>query len=318
MVLFTSGWRDLPRRLRNRTVACTLFACGLGLAVTFVLLRRGVAPERFLPPWLGYDVTIYGVMQTAGGEIAGHNAVVLPPVCQIVLLLCVLVCGICVAAQFFVGVAEQRTFLNEVAGATRTLGTLNWRETLFVLGPFAAAYATLLVPRATESVAYDRYLMPLVLIVIVVFLRYAQERLSHPAYVAAGTTLVLYTCFAVAGTHDRFAFDRARLRAANEVTNSGVRRTEIEGGFEYDGWTEIVAEGYVDDPRMLHGTYHPTGRGEPLPCHSFFFPLVPAVQPKYQLSFKPSGCFSASSYPPVTYNSWLPPHRRTIYIQQLY
>jgi hypothetical protein len=260
---------------------------------------------------LGYDWTIYGVMQTPGGELAGHNAVVLPPVCQVLLMLAVLVTGICLFACLL---APAR--LAEDTTASQPTEALTWKETLWLLLPFAAAYFALLLPRATESVAFDRYVMPLVIVFIIVLLRYAQQRLTHPTYWLSAITLSLFTLYAVAGTHDRFALERARIQAAQEVTDSGVPRTSLEGGFEYDGWTQITTEGYVDDPRLLHG-YHAFQRGPALPCHDAFYSLVPAVQPKYQLAFKPQGCFSVSQFPPVSFHTWMPPFHRQIYIQKI-
>jgi hypothetical protein len=311
MMLFPFGLRDLSRRARTRTVLTICVASAICLALTFALLDRGFRPVKFLPPWLGYDWTIYGVMQTPGGEIAGHNAVVLLPAYQVLLMLGVVVTAICLGAHLLLRVRSGEEKMQHGHAAC-----LTWKETWTLLLPFAAAYFALLLPRATESVAFDRYVMPLAIVLIIVLLRYAQDTFAYPAYWLSAFTLFLFTAYAVAGTHDRFAFERARLAAAREVTDSGIPRTSLEGGFEYDGWTQITTEGYIDDPRLLHG-YHAFKREPALPCHDSFFSLVPAVQPKYQLAFTPQGCFSPSSFAPVTFHTWMPPFTRQVYIQKI-
>jgi hypothetical protein len=151
----------------------------------------------------------------------------------------------------------------------------------------------------------------LVIVLIVFLLRYAQERVAKPAYWLA---VLLFTCYAGAGTHDLFAFDRARLRAANEVTAAGVPRTSLEGGFEYDGWTQILATGYVPDPALITGA--PNFKRDE--CRGFFYVIAPSVKPDYILSFNSKGCFPESKFPAAPYRTWLPPHQRAVYIQQVH
>ena len=79
--------------------------------------------------------------------------------------------------------------------------------------------------------------------------------------------LALFTCFAVAGTH---------------------------GGIEYDGWTQIETQGYLNDPRLINppGSYHApvyTIR-DCRRCNSFFVDYTPAVVPEYVVVYTPMPC----------------------------
>jgi hypothetical protein len=175
------------------------------------------------------------------------------------------------------------------------------------------------MPRAAFHQVYDRYLVPLLIVVAVFALRYLQEVARRAPLWPSLAVLMAFSGYAVAGTHDLFSMERARLEAANKLTASGVPRTSLEGGFEYDGWTEILARGYVNDPRLQipKGAYEPTSRLDYQACHSFFYRFVPAINPRYVLSFDPASCYVPASFAPVGYTAWLPPHRRAIYIQQV-
>jgi hypothetical protein len=312
MMIFTQGMLRLGRRIVTLAVSVICAGAGLCLAATYFLLHRGVPPEKFLPPWLGYNWTVYGIMQ--GVEIAGHPAVVLSPAYQFALVLGVILCSVCVIAQ--VATAPARTgHTSSAAGPVSA--SLTWKESLALLTPFSVAYFALLLPRATDSTASDRYLIPLVIVMVVVLLRVAQQRSLSVSYWAGVVTLILFSIYAVAGTHDQFSFERARVQAAQQVMDAGVPRASIEGGWEFDGWTQIVTQGYLDDSR-LQGVKHSAGRPDPNHCHGLIYAEVPMVQPVYQLAFSPEGCFARSQFPAVTFYTWLPPYRQKIYTQKVF
>jgi hypothetical protein len=176
------------------------------------------------------------------------------------------------------------------------------------------------MPRAasTAHTLFDRYLVPLVIVLAVFLLRYVQEHSKRNEYWLSLTTLLLFTFFSVAGTHDFFALERARLAAADEVTQSGIQRTALDGGFEYDGWTQITIAGYVNDPHIT-----PSSVYQPMPentsaCQHFFKTWTPVVMPEYALAFDPVSCFKPSQFPPVPYRTWLAPRDRKVYIQKVY
>jgi hypothetical protein len=194
-------------------------------------------------------------------------------------------------------------------------------QALWILGPFAISYVVFLLPRALYSFIYDRYLLGLLpLAIIILSLLYQQwvaERL--PAITIAA--LSLFALYAIAGTHDWFALNRARAAAVAQIHASGVPTTSIQGGFDYDGWTQIEAVGYINDARIINPphVYQPNLEPVRLPagCRLGFAPYTPAVQPKYFVVFSLMPCLQISRYQPVMYSTWLPPFRRTIFIQEV-
>jgi hypothetical protein len=193
-------------------------------------------------------------------------------------------------------------------------------EALWMLGPFSISYIAFLLPRALYSFVYDRYLLGLMPVAIIILLllhqRWVAERL--PAFTIAAVSL--FGLYAIAGTHDWFALNRARIAAVAQIHESGVPATSIQGGFDYDGWTQIETAGYINDPRIVdpRGAYQPNL--EPLAlqsrCRLDFARYTPAIRPKFFVVFSLMPCLQLSQYHPVTYSTWLPPFHRTIFIQK--
>jgi hypothetical protein len=155
-----------------------------------------------------------------------------------------------------------------------------------------------------------------IIILLLLYQRWVAERL--PGITIA--VLSFFALYAIAGTHDWFALNRARVAAVAQIHATGVPTTSIQGGFDYDGWTQIEAAGYMNDARIVNPphAYQPDLEPLILPsgCRLDFAPYTPAVQPRYFVVFSLMPCLQVSRYPPVTYNTWLPPFRRTIFIQE--
>lgn len=197
----------------------------------------------------------------------------------------------------------------------------SWHDLLWILGPFCLCYFVLLIPSGYHLVIFDRYLLILMPPLITCLLKVYQECIASALPNFSVAVLGMLALLAVCGTHDLFAWERARLAAIYELRVSGIPRTQIQGGLEYDGWTQIEYGGYIDDPRIKipAGAYHPNTH---LPqvsaaCTFGLAPVTPVVQPKYSIVFAQSGCLAPSKYPPVTYRTWLPPFKGTVYIQQI-
>jgi hypothetical protein len=132
----------------------------------------------------------------------------------------------------------------------------------------------------------------------------------------------VFAVLAISGTHDWFACYRARLAAVNEIRSSGVPRNEIQGGFEYDGWTQIEDGGYINDRKLIvtAGAYDANSDPEPVAadCKFDFAPYTPLIHPKFSIAFpEKMWCLNSSTYPPIHYRTWLPPYNRTIYVQAI-
>jgi hypothetical protein len=161
--------------------------------------------------------------------------------------------------------------------------------------------------------------MPVALIVAIrLYEQWVGPRL--PASCAA--ILALYAALAIMGTHDWFAWQRARLAAIGELIAliaSGVPRTGIQGGLEYDGWTQLEFGGHINDMRIKvpPGAYVPHPEVPQVAC-AFKLdsaPDTPAIHPEFSVGFEPMACLNPFPDPPVPFRAWLPPFRRLVYVQ---
>ncbi len=183
-----------------------------------------------------------------------------------------------------------------------------------LLAPFTVAYVLLIV---TRVMVFDRYFLPLLFIFTIGLLRFYTRVISNRLPNLCLIVTLAYALYGVANMHDMFAFERARVDAAQAITDTGIPRTEIEGGEEYDAWTQLEQTGYVNDPRIEHpsGTYHPWPAPDlPPACIGWFRGYVPSIHPLFHLSQFSDKCYHSSQFAPVVYQTWLPPRRRTIYI----
>ena len=251
---------------------------------------------------------------------AARTAVMSPPAVQSLELPAagrIAVSLLVVCAALFV-VAQLRRARRDGAGLRKMD---DWPQVLWLVCPFAAAYLVLLLPRALYANLYDRYLLGLMPLAIILLVRAYQQWVAPRLPAICVVTLAVYAALAVAGTHDWFGWQRARLAAIAELRASGVPRTTIQGGFEYDGWTQIENGGHINDQRIQV----PAGSWDPHPalpqvakdCVLDYSALTPLVQPKFTVALGPEKCLLPSQYPPVTYRTWLPPFRRRIEIFRL-
>jgi hypothetical protein len=186
-----------------------------------------------------------------------------------------------------------------------------------LLAPFVVVYLFLIVTRAS---VWDRYYLPLQFIFTLGLIRIYRQTISERLPSLSLILGVVFAAYAVVTTHDLFALSRARLDAANEILAAGVSRTAIEAGFEYDGWTQLEQTGYVNEIRILlpadaYRQWVPPNA--PVSCIGWFRSYTPSIHPEFHLSHVPdNNCYGPSQFPPLAYETWLPPRRRTIYILQ--
>jgi len=186
---------------------------------------------------------------------------------------------------------------------------------VMLLAPFAGIYLCLIVTRVS---VFDRYFLPLQFISTLGLIRVYRQTISERLPRLCLIVGFVYAAYAMATTHDIFALDRARLNAANEITATGIPRTAIEAGFEYDGWTQLEQTGYTNDSRILFppGAYQewiPPNNVSSL-CLGWMRNYSPSLHPLLHLSHQPDNCFGPSQFAPVAYETWLPPRHRKIYI----
>ena len=175
---------------------------------------------------------------------------------------------------------------------------------LTVLGPFTAAYLTLMVTRAA---VFERYFLPLLFVLLVFLLRFYQTRIALRLPALTCVFVMVFGVYGVVALHDVLAASRAALEAADKLRTAGIPRTEIRAGFQYDAWTQIEQTGYLLPKQPWH---------TPPECVSWWEKYTPAIHGRYQLSYSPS-CFPESAFSPVEYRTWLAPHQQKIYILRL-
>jgi hypothetical protein len=195
--------------------------------------------------------------------------------------------------------------------------SISWHDLAVIFVPCIAAYILLLVPVVLASSFFDRYLLPLMALLLPLLVRYYQERVGPRLPVVSLALIGIYAAFSVASLHDVFAMYRGSVAAIEEIRSSGVPATAISGSGEYNGWTQIVTAGYVNN----HGIIKPPGAfvhrapATFLPgCEGPHLDWLPALTPIYALSFDSDRCDGLAAFPPVTYHTWLAPHATTIYV----
>lgn len=109
---------------------------------------------------------------------------------------------------------------------------------------FSLGYVALVLPGVLMGFAFDRYMLPILPLVMLVILSQL-ARYGRRIPIGAWCCLAVFACYGVATTHDYFASVRARLEAAHTIERAGVGRDRISAGFEYDGWTELERSEYV-------------------------------------------------------------------------
>jgi hypothetical protein len=295
LLLFLAGWRKWLR-----APAAPLFGT-LGTAA-FVAACTWWFEDDFL---LGNMVTDYGVLRQ-GTEAMGDRPVILgAPVLVAVAV------ALCTAAGFTAAwLAHAFRHRSEWSPAAAPLRLL-----LFLTLPPSALYVAAVSFRyASDGILFDRYLIYLTPPLIVALLWIYQTRIRPTPPRAAWAVLLLLGFYGVAATHDYIAAGRARLYAASEVTASGVPRTRVSAGLEYDGWTQLEVAGSV--PSLSTAENHP--RAFPLPHPYWFWQVTTAVDPLYVAVYSPVPGLQPSAFPSVGFRAWLPPFRRRVLIRMLY
>ena len=301
------AWLPAARRL-DRTAAIRV---GVVVLVLVAFLWKVRTPDDWLAPWLTH--VIQSLMRESG-EFPGVTETPwsLPLRAAI---------SIFVAASALIVGEVLLPVLRSKNKNTSGLEPVMRQDLLWLLGPFSVSYIVMLLPRGLYALLYDRYLLGLMPLAIIVLIRLYQRVIGDNLPAISFLMLAAFGFFSIAGTHDWFAANRARIVAVEEVRATGVPKTAIQGAFEYDGWTQIEAAGFVNEERIEvpAGAFHKNMRMYRLPerCWHFFGWYAPAIDPKYLIVSSPSLCFADSPFPPVTFRTWLPPYQRKVFVQQM-
>jgi hypothetical protein len=144
---------------------------------------------------------------------------------------------------------------------------------------------------------FDRYLLIVVPFAIATALAACRARLDAASLAA----LAVLAWYALAGTHDYLAWNRARFAALEDLTRSGVSVRAIDGGMEFNAW-HLAAE---------LGTWPSDAEarpGQPDTVKSWWW----VVDDRFVASFRPLPGYRV--FDRREYRRWLVPGRGRVYV----
>jgi hypothetical protein len=123
----------------------------------------------------------------------------------------------------------------------------------------------------------------------------------------AWAILAVLGAYAVLSTQDFWSLARARVAATQRLEAAGIPRTSIDAGLEYNGWTQLLATGRMNDRWVKNppGAYHSE------------FGVTPDVVPFYRLEYRPTAESAPTEFGSVPYFSFLPPFRKQVSIDRI-
>jgi hypothetical protein len=297
------------RPLNRRKVAVLGGSWG-GLLLLFAFLSHWGGLQRWLAPFLGNYMTENtfpgqaGLLDSVSGP-SGFNT-------ALRLFLTATTCTALVSVLIFLaGIMRSESALEDRKKAEML------RAISVIVGPFVVAYICLLLPRSSEGGMADRYLLPLMIVILPFLTLLYQERVSRRLPVVCVLALALFAGFGIAATHDQFSLYRGYAGALKELDSAGVPRTAIVGPWELNGWTELEVKGYVNNEliRNPKGVYRvPPDQKLPPSCSAAFLEYTIDIHPLFGLSLDPNACGGMAKFAPATYYTWLPPHIAKVYI----
>jgi hypothetical protein len=314
-----AGWLPLAIRFTPGRKIMILAALA-ALVIFWALIPKDDGGDSLMMPWVTHLFSTMGTRRI--GDILGVKPVNLGVWPRI--FISAIVAGTTIV--FFIGVWDSAR--KHTAGdiqAPRREWSPSWSELFWLIAPLYLSYVGLLMFRALflHISIFDRYLIPLLALNIILLLRLYQQTIAERIPALTIWVVAAFAVYGVAGVHDWYALQRARVEAAKEIQSTGVPRSAIRAGFEFDGWTQITTAGHVNDPHFRPSGYvtrwNAFDNELPKDCTSWFSYLneyFQVVDPKYYVSFTPLPCFTASQFSPITYHAWLPPFHRQLYIQQ--
>jgi hypothetical protein len=283
-----AGWKESLRRP-------LALAIGLAVAAAFLGTLRWAFHDPLL---LGNIITPFGVLED-GTELLGSKPEILPHLARVLLAGAILV-----SAGFSAAVLMRRR------EASPPPGPGSPRLVILLLLPPSLVYAAAVLYRAVNDwILFDRYMIPLFPMLLIPLLWQFQRKVRRTPPLTGWVALGLFAIFGIATTHDYLASGRARVQAAAAVTASGVPRTQVTAGLEYDGWTELETTGHISGEPL------PESRTYPIEDPYFFWEKTPSVDPRYFLVYTRQPELVDAPFPQVPFTAWLPPFHRQILTQ---
>jgi hypothetical protein len=295
LVLFLARAGALRRKI--------LFAVA-GFTILFGVVGY-LRPHVIRAPWMGNLFTEFGPFYPRE-VMLGLKPSLIPHAVQVLLALLV-----CSSAASATGFAWQFATSSQESIRQRLDREWNDHKTFWAFAlatvPFFVLYFGMLVFRSLSFANFDRYMAAIVAFPAL-FVAWFWHRLAtaRSSAIAGWIVVALFGAFGTAATHDIFAVYRARLAAADWVTAHEVPRRCLTAGYEYDGDTQLFAQGaLVDDLVSLNSK----------PTEFWFFEWTPAIQPCMYVVLTPEPKLGPIATN-VPYTTWLSPRQRVMLVQR--
>lgn len=278
--------QPLWRRLRRAQFLTLVLLC----VVSFDYLRYAFGPKLGIAPFFGNILTPYGILNLWIDGLGFRPLLLNRFVCYAITVLLLFCMG---AWVYLVRSKDMRDRPRLTPVAVFTL--------------FTCAYIPLLFPGALLGSNYDRYVLPLVPLMIISVLLPFQSMVKRIP-VAAWVCLTAFAGYGVITTHDYFATVSARAEAALRLTKQGIGENQASIGLEHDGWTQLQIAGKIspalfgDDVRF------------DVPDKHWFWVYTTAIRPDYVAISSRADDLPKGELLSVPFTAWTFPFKRAIAI----
>ncbi len=287
---------DTLRGTLARKIIVALLLLGLVAAIF-------VHPSLASIPWISSTLNWEGINGSA--PLPGRPVVLTKPIRAVVAM------AVYVAACLLAG--ELTNLRGLARGASRALFDPAGRQfTLVAMSLVSFVYFALVVVRGTDFDVFDRYLLPILPWAATVLLLWCasddcERNVPQHTMPFAWALLGTLALYGIIATQDLWALARARAHATSKLETADVPRTDIDAGFEYNAWTELLLNGRLNSRWVVNprGAYRP-GLSQ-----------TPSVVPLYRLEYRPTVQTAPSQYGSVPYFSLLPPFHKRVCIDRV-
>jgi hypothetical protein len=272
----------------------------IAIAIVVLWLDRNQAwnDEPFLRPLHPPNGNVVKFEGVYAGNIVGDP----PPVLGLGPLIISLIAGCLALSAIAAGPngewGEARPVRTPLGGAGRCL-------VVFSLAHLALL--TLIWP------VFDRYILVLLPGVMLAILPRRRGSLKRLHWWAGYLILVVNAVLSVAMMHDWLAWNEARWDLARRAVARGIDPTDLEGGFEWDGWhsASVFSPGQAQksDTAATNHNQRPPAPGLVIPFNQALFPHVTG---RYAISFNPVPGTIARDTQPYTF--WLAHGKRQLWL----
>jgi hypothetical protein len=194
--------------------------------------------------------------------------------------------------------------------------TLSWKQLGVLFGPFTIVYIVLLASRAATFGLFERYELPLLVLVVLCLTRHYQERIEARLPSASILLIAIMAFCGILINHNTYSLYRARVAIAEELQSNGIPMTAVDNGWEFNLNVELQNAVAVNDPDIILPPHFfvPTPPQPHGVCPMHYYDETPHIHPLYGISFDPNACYGPAPFAPVHYSRWpfLPPG--TLYV----